>query len=99
SPPPDATARRTRESHARSALAVGGDRPPGVALAFEGVRVVAAGHTILDGVDLDVAAGSHVAIVGPSGAGKSSLVGVLLGWHRPAAGRVLVDDRPLEEDL
>jgi ATP-binding cassette subfamily B protein len=37
-----------------------------------------------------------VAIVGASGAGKSSFVGLLLGWHRPAAGRVLVDDGPLD---
>ena len=37
---------------------------------------------------------AHVAIVGPSGAGKSSLVGILLGWHRPASGRVLIDGRP-----
>ena len=29
----------------------------------------------------------------PSGAGKSSLVGLLLGWHRPAAGTVTVDGR------
>src|SRR5690606_28322794 len=38
---------------------------------------------------------SHVAIIGPSGAGKSSLVGLLLGWHEPASGRVLVDGEPL----
>ncbi len=67
----------------------------GVALAFQGVRVQASGHTLLDDLDLEVAAGSHVAIVGPSGAGKSSLVGLLLGWHRPERGRVLVDGRPL----
>ena len=58
----------------------------------------AAGHTILDKIDLDIAAGAHVAIVGPSGAGKSSLVGILLGWHRPASGRVLVDGWPLDGD-
>ncbi|MGK3999896.1 ATP-binding cassette domain-containing protein [Sorangium sp. So ce1024] len=68
----------------------------GCAIAFERVRIQAAGHVILDEVDLRIAAGSHVAIVGPSGAGKSSLVGVLLGWHRASEGRVLVDGRPLD---
>jgi ATP-binding cassette subfamily B protein len=46
-------------------------------------------------VDLRIEPGQHVAIVGASGAGKSSLVGLLLGWHRAAAGRVLVDGEPL----
>ncbi|AGP40491.1 ATP-binding cassette domain-containing protein [Sorangium cellulosum] len=68
----------------------------GCAIAFERVRIQAAGHVILDGVDLRIAAGSHVAIVGASGAGKSSLVGVLLGWHRASEGRVLIDGRPLD---
>src|SRR5262249_52396352 len=63
----------------------------GVAVRLADVSVLAAGHTILDGVDLSVAPGEHVAIVGPSGAGKSTLVGLLLGWHRAAAGRVEVD--------
>jgi ABC-type bacteriocin/lantibiotic exporter with double-glycine peptidase domain len=66
------------------------------AIAFEDVSVVAAGHSILENISLSIPAGSHVAIVGPSGAGKSSLVGLLLGWHRPAAGRVLVDGAPLD---
>ncbi|HEU4532699.1 MAG TPA: ABC transporter ATP-binding protein, partial [Polyangiaceae bacterium] len=83
------------------ASAPGGPAPgpppgPAVALAFEGVSVQAGGHRILEDVDLAVAAGSHVAVVGPSGAGKSSLVGLLLGWHSPAGGRVLVDGRPLD---
>jgi ATP-binding cassette subfamily B protein len=80
-----------------------GERPPagadgvaGVAVALESVSVVAAGATILREVDLRLERGSHVAVVGPSGAGKSSLVGLLLGWHRPAAGRVLVDGEPLD---
>ena len=49
------------------------------------------------GSHLTIPPGSHVAIVGPSGAGKSSLVGLLLGWHRPASGRVLVDGLPLDD--
>jgi ABC-type transport system involved in cytochrome bd biosynthesis fused ATPase/permease subunit len=72
--------------------------PPGVAIALEGVSVRAAGHTILDKIDLGVEAGAHVAIVGPSGAGKSSLVGILLGWHRPATGRVFIDGEPLDSE-
>jgi len=58
--------------------------------------VRAAGHTILHDVRLSIPGGSHVAIVGASGAGKSSLVGLLLGWHRPADGRVLIDGRVLD---
>jgi ATP-binding cassette subfamily B protein len=63
----------------------------GVAIVMENVMVQAGGHTILSDVNLSIQAGEHVAIVGPSGAGKTSLVGLLLGWHRPATGRVLVN--------
>jgi len=70
--------------------------PTGVAITFESVAVRAAGHSILQDVELRVPAGSQVAIVGPSGAGKSTLVGLLLGWHRPASGRVLVEGEPLD---
>jgi ATP-binding cassette subfamily B protein len=58
--------------------------------------VRAGGHLILDELDLEIEPGSHVAIVGPSGAGKSSFVGLLLGWHRAAGGRVLVDGEALD---
>jgi ABC-type multidrug transport system fused ATPase/permease subunit len=68
----------------------------GLGIRYEGVSVRAAGHTILEEVDLEIEPGAHVAIVGPSGAGKSTLVGVLLGWHRPAAGRVFVDGEVLD---
>jgi len=68
-----------------------------VALRFENVDVVAAGHEILRDINLNISAGTHVAIVGASGAGKSSLVGLLLGWHRAASGRVLVDGVELDD--
>lgn len=74
----------------------GGGRAAPVGFAFERVSVRAGGHPILHGIDLAVAPGEHVAVVGPSGAGKSSLVGLLLGWHRPAAGTVRVDGEPLD---
>lgn len=68
----------------------------GAALSFQNVAVVAAGHVILREITFDIAPGSHVAVVGPSGAGKSSLIGVLLGWHRTAAGEVRVDGELLD---
>lgn len=67
----------------------------GVKLDIDGVTVMAGGHVILHDVNLSVAPGEHVGIVGLSGAGKSSLVGLLLGWHKPSAGFVRVDDEIL----
>ena len=84
----------TRETVEAKTAAPASDGP--VAISMQAVTVKAGGHTILDGVDLEIAPGSHVAVVGPSGAGKSSLVGLLLGWHAPTAGRVLVDGEPLD---
>jgi ABC-type bacteriocin/lantibiotic exporter with double-glycine peptidase domain len=68
----------------------------GVSIVMRDVGVVAAGHTILEDINLTVEPGAHVAIVGSSGAGKSSLFGLLLGWHRASQGKVLVDGHALE---
>jgi ATP-binding cassette subfamily B protein len=68
----------------------------GVAIELHGVSVRAAGHPILEGLDLRIEPGAHVAIVGPSGAGKSSLMGLLLGWHRPAEGEIQIDGALLD---
>src|SRR6185369_8271791 len=69
----------------------------GMAIALEGVTVRAAGNVILDGIDLAIEPGSHVAIVGASGAGKSSLVGLLLGWHRASSGNVRIDGQLFDQ--
>ena len=68
-------------------------------LRFDNAGAVASGRTILQGIDLEIRPGEHVAIVGESGAGKSSLAGLLLGWHRPASGRVLLNGAPLQGAL
>ena len=70
----------------------------GCVIDLQAVSVQAAGHLILEDIDLRIEPASHVAIVGASGAGKSSLVGLLLGWHRAAAGQVLVDGAPLNPE-
>ncbi|MCO4092881.1 MAG: peptidase domain-containing ABC transporter [Sphingorhabdus sp.] len=50
---------------------------------------------VLEGVNLVVEPGEHVAITGPSGGGKSTFVKLLLGLVEPDAGDVLVDGLPL----
>lgn len=50
---------------------------------------------VLDGANLTIEPGEHVAITGPSGGGKSTLVKLLLGLVEPEAGEVLVDGLPL----
>ncbi len=49
----------------------------------------------LDGVSLEVAEGSIVAIVGANGAGKSSLISTIAGMHRPARGRIVFRGRDI----
>ncbi|MDP8950996.1 MAG: ABC transporter ATP-binding protein [Actinomycetota bacterium] len=64
-------------------------------LAARGVCVTKGTVHILDGVDLEVAPGSFVALIGPSGAGKSTLLQVLAGLEAPNSGLVEKDGAPL----
>ena len=58
--------------------------------------VVTAGSTLLvDGVSVEVPAGSLTALVGPNGAGKSTLLRALAAVRRPDRGAVLFEQRDL----
>ena len=46
-------------------------------------------HTALKEINLRFDAGKMYALTGPNGSGKSSLAQVIMGIHRPTAGRVL----------
>jgi len=49
----------------------------------------------LDKIDLSIAPGERVGLVGPSGAGKSTLVNLILRFHAPERGCILIDGQDL----
>ncbi|MFP4494906.1 MAG: thiol reductant ABC exporter subunit CydD [Halochromatium sp.] len=53
------------------------------------------GRPALDGARFEIAPGERIALVGPSGAGKTTVASLLLGFIRPAAGRISVDGQDL----
>ncbi|SFU30427.1 thiol reductant ABC exporter subunit CydC [Halomonas korlensis] len=63
-----------------------------VTLRYPGALVPA-----LSSVSLTVAAGERVALCGASGAGKSSVASLLAGQLRPTQGKVMLDDKPVQE--
>ncbi|MGW6277448.1 thiol reductant ABC exporter subunit CydC [Kribbella sp. NPDC055071] len=65
--------------------------PPGRDLAINLLRVGYDDTDVLDGVSLNMPAGSRVVVTGPSGSGKSTLAAVLLRFLEPRAGQVLLD--------
>ncbi|TVR29706.1 MAG: ABC transporter ATP-binding protein [Spirochaetaceae bacterium] len=46
---------------------------------------------------LEIQKNSIVGLVGPTGCGKTTLVDIILGLLPPTAGRILIDDTPLDE--
>jgi len=52
---------------------------------------------VLRDVSMEVPAGRFVALHGPSGGGKTTIADLIIGFHRPHAGRVEVDGIPLDE--
>ncbi|ANF58987.1 ectoine/hydroxyectoine ABC transporter ATP-binding protein EhuA [Halotalea alkalilenta] len=52
-------------------------------------------HTVLDDLDLDVAAGEKVTIIGPSGSGKSTVLRILMTLETLSDGLIEIDGEPL----
>lgn len=55
------------------------------------------GNPVLRHLDFEIGPGQHVALVGPSGSGKSTLASLLLRFHDPTSGRILIDGRDIRE--
>ena len=52
---------------------------------------------IIKDFSVDIKAGQKVAIVGPTGAGKTTIVNLLMRFYELNAGRIFIDDVPIDE--
>ncbi|HCF2343089.1 heme ABC transporter ATP-binding protein [Pseudomonas paraeruginosa] len=66
-------------------------------LRVENLSIRRGGKTVLEGLELELRAGEVLGVLGPNGAGKSTLLGALCGELEPAEGRVLLDERGLDQ--
>ena len=57
----------------------------------------ATGPEVLHGLDLDVPAGTTVALVGHTGAGKSTIAKLLARFYEPRSGRITIDGHDLRD--
>jgi ABC-type multidrug transport system fused ATPase/permease subunit len=67
-------------------------------VSFDRVRFgYGSGPEVLHGVDLDVPAGTTVALVGHTGAGKSTIAKLLARFYDPRGGRIAIDGVDLRD--
>jgi ABC-2 type transport system ATP-binding protein len=66
-----------------------------LAIAAKGLRKSYGDHLVLDGIDLDVPAGTIFALLGPNGAGKTTTVRILTTLIRADAGTATVSGHDL----
>lgn len=70
-------------------IAQGAIRIEGLSFGYDPARPV------LQGIDVDIPAGSFVGIVGHTGSGKSTLLSLLLRFYTAQAGQIRIDGQPL----
>jgi ATP-binding cassette subfamily C protein len=64
---------------------------------FENVDFAHGDRQILEKVSLEIVPKSITVLSGPSGSGKTTIVDLLLGLHKPAAGRIMIGEKAITE--
>jgi branched-chain amino acid transport system ATP-binding protein len=65
-------------------------------LVIKDLEVRHSGITALQGVCIEVAASTAVAVIGANGAGKTTLMQAIIGWRRLHRGTISFDGNPLD---
>jgi len=60
-------------------------------LSISDVRKHFGGHTVLDGIDMEIDEGSICQLIGPNGSGKTTLINVISGMLKPDNGKIIFD--------
>ena len=72
--------------------------PRPISIETAGLSKAFGDHTVLDGIDLTVAAGTVFALLGPNGAGKTTTVNILSTLIRPDGGTARVAGHDIDRD-
>ena len=56
-----------------------------------------AGHPSLENISFTAEAGQTIGIIGGTGSGKTTLINLIPGFYPAAAGKVLIDGKPVSE--
>jgi putative spermidine/putrescine transport system ATP-binding protein len=84
------------QSTPENTVSAAASRPAARTLDVEDLTVRYGQAVAVDGVTLAIEPGEVVALLGPSGCGKTTLLRVIAGFVRQAAGRVRVDGAPVD---
>ncbi len=71
---------------------------PAYRFSGQGLTCVRGERVVFSGLDFELAGGGALVLLGPNGSGKSSLLRLMAGLLRPAAGRMLWNGAPVDED-
>ncbi|HJJ23404.1 MAG TPA: ABC transporter ATP-binding protein [Nitrosopumilus sp.] len=64
-------------------------------LLISDIRKHFGGHTVLDGIDMEIEEGKIYQLIGPNGSGKTTLINVISGMLKPDGGKIVFDGQDI----